>query len=134
MMEEDHVSAWMALAHWQHPKDTQTRLAAMIDDGAKRYTPWGVEAMWHALRQGECFEPVCVDKALAALEVQEQKPAAKKGKAEKDTENELITEALQEYLAAAKVHREYAKPAKSSAAEYRQWFKEHPPKVEKEKE
>ena len=84
---------------------------------------------------GRCFEPICIDKALAAL-AQAENAVARKGTAEQKTsdgqetaehgEQKQLVGALQDYLAAAKLDRTAAKLSTISAANYRRWFQDHP--------
>jgi hypothetical protein len=140
MVEEGHPGAWQILDHWKRPKETAPRLAAMVDLASNKYAPRGVQAMWRTLREGECFEPVCIEKAVAALEqaekaIPKKKPAKESNNAPddeedtataEDSEREQLVAVLHAYLAAAKTHREGVKPKELSADEYRQWFKAHP--------
>jgi hypothetical protein len=140
MIEEGHPGAWRILNNSERPKETAPRLTAMIDSASNKYAPWGVQAMWQVLREGECFEPLCIEKAVAALEQAEKatpkkKPVKKANNAPDDEEDTATTEdsereglvaVLHGYLAAAKTHREGVEPKELSADEYRQWFKAHP--------
>jgi hypothetical protein len=136
------VSAWKCLIHRKDPKETTTRLAAMIDLASARFKPSGVTQLWHNLRGAECFEPICIEKAVAALEATEEVIAQKTpaGKAEADRsdasdarqERNNLVAALRQYLEAAKSHREEAKPPKTTPAEYRLWFKSHPAPLKKD--
>jgi len=132
LVKERRDYAWRVLEYWQCPKETAARLEALIDLGAKEYTVWGQEAMWQALKQGKCFEPICIQKALTALERLETKKAVRKAEnngAGPGQENEsVLAVAIREYLAAAKAHRKGTSPTVITAADYRQWFRTYPAK------
>ena len=148
MMEEERVSEWEVLADYDNPEQLPRRLAALIDEGAQRFTPWGVAAMWNALRRGECFEPVCIAEAIAALEIVERVPGVAgpdlyREKANDDTpyrrlaasdDRPRIAYALQNYLAAARARTQGAEHPKLSAAEYRWWFKDWQSKQSEKKQ
>ena len=135
LVEGGHDWAWRVLDHWRRPKETAARLAALVDLGSKRYTIWGQQAMWRALKRGECFEEPCIEKALAALgrlealQAKTAKHKAETNEAGPAREEGLeLAPALREYLTAAKPSREGATPTVMSAAAYRQWFQAHPAK------
>ena len=56
----------------------------MIDLASKALEPDAVTYLWRDLRMGRCFEPICIDKALAAL-AQAENAVARKGTAEQKT-------------------------------------------------
>ena len=133
MMENGKSWAWRDLDYWKTPKETAGRLIAMIDLVSEQYTTLGKAAFWGTLRDGQCFHPVCINKAIAALERVEK--ATPNDKHVKDTKNSgtdavQLTDALRSYLNAAKAYRSPPKPTKTAAADYRQWFNDHPEKKE----
>ena len=141
LVEGGHDLAWRALDHWRRPKETAARVAALVDLGSKKYSVWGQQAMWRALKMGECFEEACIEKALAALDRLEALEAkTEKLKAENSErgpmreEGLVLAAVLGEYLAAAKTSRDGATPMVMTAAAYRKWFRDHPAKKKAEAE
>jgi hypothetical protein len=101
----------------------------MIDLAATQYDACGKAAFWEVLREGRCFHPACLSKAIAAIEQTESE--IKKDASKKDPDAAQIAEALRSYLEAAKESRNPPKPidtSATSAADYRQWFQNHPEK------
>jgi hypothetical protein len=140
---EGHERAWKALDHPDCPKETAPRLAAMIDLASKRSGNYGAVQLWGLLRRGECFEQICIEKAMDTLEhaEKEEKAASTRATAKDndrkspaefrlEEENRIrqkLIDTLHAYLAAAKASREeQPKRPSLSTAEYRRWFKEHP--------
>ncbi|HVE39502.1 MAG TPA: hypothetical protein VNM14_06410 [Planctomycetota bacterium] len=107
--------AWLALKHPSDVNETGRRLVALLDLGEKTLGAYGKAALWTNLRKAECFEPICIDRAVVAL-------AAVKAA---DTK-EPLTESLHEYLQGAMADRE-SPTDRLSAEDYKKWFVSHPP-------
>ncbi|MEN6457987.1 MAG: hypothetical protein ABFC63_03590 [Thermoguttaceae bacterium] len=136
MTIDGHPQAWSVLSHYRCPKETAPRLAAMIDLAETGCQPWQLATMWRSLRSGYCFEPVCIEKAMVALEAMEQAASkmGRRGESQGESHDagqpqEPLVGALREYLEAARSDREGARLPGLSAAEFRQWFKAHPAKT-----
>jgi len=128
MVHEGHPYAWRALDHYQMPKETSARLAAMIDLCESQYSDWEQQAMWRSLQFGNCFYDVGVQKAISTLAKLEKPDAKPQGKAadRDEAERNRLAQTLREYLAAAKAAGNPAKTPDTTADEFRQWFRAHP--------
>jgi hypothetical protein len=127
VMQGGHASAWRYLVEEQGTKEAATRLVALMNLAKKTETVWGWAAFWSQFREGRCFEPVCIERAVTELESL-QSPEPKAGDSDgSDEDRANLIGALREYLDAAKRDREAAKPENTSAQSYRQWFDKHPP-------
>ena len=135
MVYNGHEGAWHALEHPDHPQETTSRLVAMIDLATETYGPEENACLWEDLRMGECSEPVCVEKAIIALEKVEPIVSTKKEAEAGDFvelwneaygNHERLAVALRRYLAEAKTRRQGNSLSNDSAADYRKWFSTHP--------
>ncbi len=145
ILYKGRYDSWHYLTHPDDPKETARRLGAMIGQASKTLKPEALVCLWTSLRKAECFEPICIEKAMAALD-QIEKSAAKSdtakqngsrkaddgGVASENDKREDIALALQDYLAAAKLHRELSKGQRLPIVELRQWFNDHPESPMKE--
>lgn len=113
VVEHGHVNAWGVLTHSKSPKLVQEKLSAMVEYGLKHYSEWGVDNMWNALRQGACFHPTVVERAIAFVEEREAN-----GKGDDDNQNP----AIHRYLAAAIATVDAKPPSQRTAGEYRAWL------------
>jgi hypothetical protein len=71
-------------------------------------------ALWRNLGKAECFEPLCIDRAVASL-----------ARVKAADEREPLPEALHEYLQRAMAARE-SPTERLSADDYKKWFVSHP--------
>jgi hypothetical protein len=128
MLEEERPFAWRILDDDEKLQETGQRLCAMIDLAVKEYNGYWQAVFWGRMRSGHCFHPACIDKAVAALEELEKRGGKRADKDEgpSDENHQGRVIALRDFLAAAQEDRRAAPAPKTTAAEYRRWFKDHP--------
>ncbi len=137
LMENGKPRMWRILDHYRRPKETAGRLNAMIDLASERYNTMGKAMFWDTLRTGECFNSVCINRAITALAQAENANTTEKNSKDaeySDSDRVRLAKALRSYLDAAKAYRSPQKSAENAAADYKQWFNDHPEKVNRPEE
>ena len=110
----DDPFAWQALVAEKDQAETDKRLGALIQKVMQEPEWYWTISLWGVLKRGQCFETVCLDKAVDLLEQEE------KGKLIRDKQEiESLKGSLRSYLNAALNHFSQQKMAPKDAAEYR---------------
>ena len=133
-------TSWKLLENPTDDKETAARLSLLMEK-ASAGGDYGTARLFRSLRCGNCFYPICIERGIDVL-AKAEKLAQRKG-AKKKTETsdhgfvtmdakeaemhfrQMVIDETRDYLAAARVGLENAKPPVRSAAEYRRWFKEY---------
>jgi hypothetical protein len=125
----NNCRTWRCLVSKDNKEQSQRRLSAMLKMAHEGFASFGIGYLYETLRQGECFEQVCIDAAIEML--------SKVTEMERKEDSQAFYEEarphnrIHAYLVEAVKYRTAEKPRKMMQEEYRRWFKGHPGPKEK---